>query len=334
MTPSDATQVLDQWRLLRTSDQRALFQDIELLLDAPQRDRWGTAMAAVALARSPWPVLFPQERLDLDALLVQALGTSAQSPQWLALRSQWLAQRGAAIADRDRVLAEHESKLFDAMHRKQPGLVLHLERQNIAARARLTSVIEAQREEMASAMTSLDTVNTFQRALQRHMHPDVWGRDDIDRLALAALNIEGLDANTTERVQAAWARHRSRRAAVQSHLVGQSAAAAERRNLRPQEHRVLSRMFGHGAALIGLSPNADAPLSKVQHLNSRLREARRIAKAELAQAIGPELVGEVQAIARKHIAQRQARLTAQPPGTASLILPTAVDESAARDATP
>lgn len=321
MTPSDAAEVLDEWRVRRGRARLTLLQDIELLLDAPQRDRWSTAMAAAALARSPWRAVLPQERLDLDALLVHTLPDAAQSPRWLDLRADWLSRIGEAIRQRDAVLSRNEARLLDARHRRQPGLVLHLERSNLAAREALVQVLEDVRKSMVDAMGSMDTINAFQREAQVRMAPDIWRTDDIDRLARAALAIDAIDIDTRAAIEAVWARHRSRRAAVQAHLMQQAPGAELRRRLRPLEHRLLARLFGHGAALIGLHPEADRPLSETQRLNGRLREARRLALDELELAIPAEHHAVAQSQARRRVADRQARLAANPPGSGKLALP-------------
>ena len=321
MTPSDAAETLETWRMQRAASRAALLQDIEVILDGPQRERWVTAMAAAALARSPWPAMLPEERLDLDALLVKTLGDAAQSQRWLDLRSGWFSRVGKAIMERDAVLARNESRLLDARHREQPGLVLQLERQNVAARGELVQVLAAVRQSMANAMGSAGTINGFQRAAQMRMYPDIWASDDADRLARSALAIDDIDTETRDQIEAAWARHRSRRAVVQAHLVQQAAASVTRRRLRPQEHRLLARLFGHGAALIGLEPEADGPLSETQRLNGRLREVRRTALDELELVIPEEYLADAKGQARRRMANRQSRLTVDPPGTAQLSLP-------------
>ncbi len=320
-TPSDAAETMEAWRMQRAASQMAILQDIEVLLDGPQRERWATAMAAAALARSPWPAVLPEERLDLDALLVQTLEHEAQSPRWLDLRSGWLSQVGEAMIERDAVLARNESKLLDARHRKQPGLELHLQRQNVKARAELVQVLVDVRQSMANAMGSSKRTNAFQRAAQIAMHPEIWRSDDADRLARAALEMDAIDAETRVQIEVAWARHRSRRAAVQAHLVQQAGESIIRRRFRPQEHRLLARLFGHGAALVGFEPDADWPLSETHRLNGRLRGARRIALDELELIIPEDQLAAAQAGARRRKATRQSRLTARPPGTAQLSLP-------------
>ena len=322
-TPSSAASLLDDWRHRREATRTGLLDDMRLVLDDVQADRWRTAQAATALARSPWPAMFPAERLDLDALLVETLGAPAQSDGWVARRVGWMEQVGAAMGQRDVLLSDIEGALLDARFRRQPGKELQLERLAMVARRQLVATLVDVRGQMSAALEaiSVDAVNAFQVEAQRRMHPTIYTTDRIDRLARAALAIESLDDKTQADVEAAWAMHRSRRLAVQANLVALEPQASERRHLRLLEHRLLGDLFGPDVSLLSLDPSEDGPLRRAQQLYAMLREARSIAVSQLQEAIPQEQWAQVANAAQKVSIVRRNTLAAEPVGQGRLVLP-------------
>ena len=279
--PSVAAGLLARYGQTVAGQRAQLMEDLSVLLDASQQDRLLTADAATALARSTWPPVFGQEKLNLDALLVTTLGDQAMSPQWVRRRSLWLRDVGASIAQRDGVLAAIEPSLIDAAIRKQPGRALLLTRRAIAAHqvhaAQLTDV----RGEMSEALAVVGLVNPFQRGAHRRMYSELYGVDRPDRLFAAALTMSDFTAGTRAAIQAARTRHGNRTFFVRSHRTQHAAHLAERRLLRRHESSLLRQLYGPAAGMLGLDPELDAAASETARLERRMGDARTLAEAEL-----------------------------------------------------
>ncbi|MCH2135779.1 MAG: hypothetical protein MK101_04250 [Phycisphaerales bacterium] len=339
-TLSGASGLLQQRWLERGATQEALLSDIGLLLNEAQQARWNQAVAALALARSPWRALLPWERVDLDAQLRDVLGPRAQNSVWSARRIKWLGEIAAATARRDEVLAETEGPLLDAHQRGQHERVLLLTRSRLAARRAFSREVEALSKRMSEAIEAeapvaggggegqqVSMVNAFQRGIRQAMSPRIWLPDELDRTAAEALKIEGLRAQDREAIMAAAARHRSRRAAVQSHLALHESGVVERSVLRPIEQRMLASMLGQRVSLITLDEADDVPVAETRRLQTLLRDARRMGRAELDAAIPEAHLGEIERRVRQHLQARRAAAVEAVPGEAGITLPGFGDES-------
>ncbi|MCH2138415.1 MAG: hypothetical protein MK074_05125 [Phycisphaerales bacterium] len=318
---SEPAEALAQFVAAQDAARAALMRDVAVVLDGDQLERWGTADAAAALARSSWPAVLPQERLDLDALLVEVLGDGASAPVWVQRRAQWIRHVGASIARRDAVLRSVEPALLDAHVRRQPALHLAGLRTGLEARRAHAAVLNAVRADMSNALP-FPAVNIFQREAQRRMYPDLYDDDRIDRLARAAVQLEHLDDDARDAVNAAWARHRSRRLAVQAHLTACESSLSERVVLRPVESRLMRGLFGPSIGLLPLWSDADGALAHANRLHNALEDARDLAESELRGAL-PESAwpAVVNAARRREIGQRNAHAA----GMGDLSLPGATD---------
>jgi len=319
--PSQASDLLGDYARNAAEQRTALIEDLLLLLDDQQQHRLLTAHAAVALARSSWPALFGEERLDLDALLVTTLAEQSNAPEWIQRRALWLRIVGDSIVERDHLLAAIEPALIDASIRRQPGRSVLLTRHAIAAHLSHAEVLKKVRAEMSLALAEVGLVNPFQRAAHRRMYPELYEISRVDRLFDAAVAMPDLDGERRAMVNAARTRHRNRTFFVQSHLTAHGARMAEYRLLRRHESSLLARLFGTSAGMLSLDPALDVSSAEVTRLQRRMDDARVLAEAELKTALPEGAWAEVHNRAlRAGTAARDAHIRAAT-GTGRLSLP-------------
>ena len=303
-----------------TADGRAaLFEHLAVLLDARQQARLHTIDAAAALARSRWPAVLPQERCDLDALLVKQLGDEADHDHWVSARAAWLQRVGRSRAQRDARLEAVETRRCDAVARRQPELELLATREAFAAHEAHAKVLDEVRAGMAEALEPLGKANAFQRAAHGVMHPA--SRTHVDRLFDAALAMDDLDGSTRAAVQAAAARHRSRVFFVEAQLADLAPALAHRRALRSRETALMRRMYGPFGGMQSLSPEHDARAARARDWERRLDDVRQVSVDQLHEALGDERMVQVHDAASVSTTRVRDAEVARAIGRGELVLP-------------
>ena len=292
-SPSERTQLLDQWRQKQTAMKANLVRDLQLVLDKERGEKWGLVESALLRQRTPFGEAFPGESLDLGKLVRNELAQQYPlSPFMNKMISEYDHAWAEAAAARDEKLAILWPLKLDAKERRDWIEQLRIARRESATRKTVVDTNLKWYEKFTAVIPS-DQVIDFQKSVNQAMHPDIFTPPLAERVVSLMVGDSAVDPTTQSILKESRFQFGAPRLSIAANEREASRAAAPRRMVARAEQRAMADVFGPTALFQLVESTESDSLSRVTRLSNRRRGIDAAWLKHVRDTVGPEAWVEI-----------------------------------------